>query len=156
MAKSNISVHIDRAAVLRMNQPTGMVHRYVSGIADEVLSEMFITVPERTGKMKSKLRKGKGSWSQSGVSVRVFSGAKYTTYVHGGTYDPILPKNGRAMKLRTLNPSLPMPRRKGQKHSAPLPPGTRVNKRYASAVGGQRANPFMSRALRNAMARHGH
>jgi hypothetical protein len=153
MAKSTISVHIDRSAVLRMNQPTGMVHRYVSGIADEVLAEMFITAPERTGKLKSKLKKGKGSWSQSGVSVRIFSGAKYTTYVHGGTYDPILPRNGRAMKLRTLNPALPMPRRKGQ---TPYPPGTRVNKRYASAVGGQRAKPFMTRALRNAMARHGH
>lgn len=150
MASASISVHIDRDAVIRMNQPTGMIHRWTVGIADEVVAVAIAEAPVRSGRMKAGIRRGTGSWSRSGVSVRVFSDAKYTTYVHGGTFGPIFAHTGRAMRLGSLNPRLPVATR-----AQPMR-GIRANRRAVKSVSGQRSNPFMSRALRQVLAAHGH
>lgn len=150
MASATIRVRIDRDAVIRMNQPTGMVHRWTVGLADEVLDICIVTAPERSGELKLGLHRGSGSWSRAGVSVRVISDAKHTTYVHGGTYGGITAKSHRAMRLGSLNPSLPIATRANRKSLV----GTRANRSHARMVGGQKAKPFMSRALRQVMAKH--
>lgn len=137
MAATRVSVYLDEAAIGRMTMPGGMIYDYVTHLTTEVVQVAHQTAPVLTGRMRSTIRRGGGSWNQYGCSERVFVGTDYAKYVLGGTNGPITSPRGR---LLTVGAS------QG---------GMFGRRTLAVSVRGQAANNFLGAALTRVMRAHG-
>lgn len=136
MATSRVSVYLDEAAIGRMTLPGGMIHAYVQHLTFEVLEIAWATAPVLTGRMRSSLSRGGGSYNQYGCSERVFVGVDYAKYVLKGTAGPIRSPLGRPMAVGASQ-------------------GGMFGVSWRMQVDGQAANNFLGAALTRVMRAHG-
>lgn len=133
-ANGNIRIVVHQSKIVGMHLPGGDIHRYVDALTDRTVQFAKIGAPKRTWKLTNSIRKEidmRGA-AAGRLTGRVRADAKYAKYVHEGTTGPITPKNGLWL-------------------SVPAYPGATRTKAKKS-VRGQRANPFLEDALRQAMA----
>lgn len=116
-----------------MSAPGGDVNNYVRRKTGLTAAVAQVNAPVRTGTLKRGIRTDVRTVRQGAVG-RVRSTARHSTWVHEGTYGPILPHGD----------FLWVPGRKGGTRRVKMP-----------EVAGQRANPFLADALRTVMGGRG-
>jgi hypothetical protein len=113
-----------------------MIYRWAKRLTDEVEVLAKTYCPKRTYNLANSIG-STASANQYGVFTKVRAGAHYAEYVHEGTHGPITPKHTPYLKFYGWGQwARPEPYRK-------------------SSVSGQRAQPFLRRALAEVMREHG-
>lgn len=118
--------------ITAMNAPSGMVYRYVEHRTDSTVRIAKVFAPKRTGRLAGGIRRDVRQTSRDRVVGRVRSTARHSQWVHEGTRTPITALTGGRMGDGML--------------SVPTFIGSSKRMRRR-AVKGQRANPFLERAL---------
>lgn len=115
------------SAITAMTAPGGDVYRYAhrKGQRTTLLAKM--NAPKRSGALVRGIRMDIRKTGRDRVVVRVRSQAAHSLFVHEGTTGPIYAHNPRGLWV---------PRRKY---------GT--SRRWRESVNGQKANPFLTRAM---------
>lgn len=113
----------------------GRVYRFTERVGDRARDRAERRAPVGQGTLRAGIT---GPYMQAGVQesiATVYSTAPHTLYVHEGTTGPIRRPGGGPMPIHSVT-------------NRSLVQG------YATSVRGQRANPFMWRALRSAVSRY--
>lgn len=131
-AHGEVTVVVYDSKITAMNLPGGMVYRYTDNKTESVLRAAKAFAPKRTGRLVGGIRKDVRTTSRDRVIGRVRSTAPHSTWVHEGTYGPIEARGTAEHGMMRL------PAWKG------APPGVTI---LRQRVAGQRANPFLTRAL---------
>lgn len=130
-SSGEVTVVVYDSRIDAMNFPGGMVYRYTERKVDSTVRYAKVFAPKRTGRMAGQIRRDIRSL-RSGVVGRVRSPARYSAYVHEGTGPFIYPTSGKYL-------SIPQSRYSVSRRT--LKPFVR----------GQRANPFLQRAMETAV-----
>jgi hypothetical protein len=123
--------------ITAMNAPGGQVYAYTRHKTEATLRAAKMFAPKRTGRLAGGIRIDVRQTSPDRVVGRVRATARHSMWVHEGTYGPITAHTGGRMHDGKL--------------SVPVFIGAKRRMRRA-AVAGQRANPFLERALAVGMA----
>ncbi len=120
----------------------GQVGRWATARQREIVVQAKIDAPTRYGELVMGIRAGGAR--KVGTSLRriILSTAGHSRFVHEGTTGPIFARRYGFMLVPSFDGAAPL--RKG---------GTELTARRT--VAGQRANPFLVRAGRTVMLRHG-
>lgn len=131
MAKP-ISYRVHENAVMAYMRPGGEVYDELDKIGRNISKYGKAFAPKRTGDLARNIRanrpKTEGPYKGS---VLVYNNIRYARYVHEGTTGPIRAKSGKAMRFRTKRGAGPY--------------------MFAMSVSGQRANPYLERAVETSM-----
>jgi hypothetical protein len=121
----------------------GQVGRWASRVQREIAAESKVEAPKRTTELAASIHAA-GALKVGRFALRriIAADAGHAEFVHEGTSGPIFPKHGRFLLVPANPGDLPM--RQG---------GTNLVER--ESVRGQTANPFMTRAARTVLLRHG-
>jgi hypothetical protein len=121
----------------------GQVGRWASRVQREIATESRLEAPKRTTELAGSIHAA-GALKTGRFALRriIAADAGHSKYVHEGTTGPIFPKFGRFL-LVPANPG-DLPLRQGG-----------INLVERDHVRGQSANPFMTRAARTVLLRHG-
>ena len=126
---SEVRVVVYDSAIHRMNQPGGDVYRYTARKVRQTTLAARDFAPKRSGYLASRIE-GEVRPRRSSVRGFVRSRADYSRYVHEGT-GPVIYPHGDYLSVPKFKRST-----------------LRVKRTH---VRGQRANPFLERALRFTM-----
>lgn len=130
-SSGGVRVVVYDSRIQAMSAPGGDVFRYAQRKAQRTASFAKAFAPKRTGRLAAGIRSDTRTVVQGAVG-RTRSTAHYSAYVHEGTTGPIVATNSEK--------GLWVPRRKyGYKRG------------WRDSVAGQRANPFLDRALSASM-----
>lgn len=129
---------VHELAVFGYTNPGGEVYDVIYDIAKDARNlAKTIYAPIKTGKLRKNIAAGRpDKTGPYGVSGYVSNNLKYAHFVHYGTTGPITAHGGQKMKFAA---------------SKPRADGTSFFI-YAKSVSGQKANPYLARALTHAMA----
>lgn len=133
-AQGEVTVVVYDSKITAMNAPGGMVYRYTDHKTESVMRFAKAFAPKRTGRLAGGIRKDVRQTSRDRVVGRVRSTARHSKWVHEGTYGPIVGKGARHDNMMRL------------------PPYGMYGAKLKAQVAGQRANPFLARALAPGMA----
>lgn len=128
-------VYVRNEAISAMFARSGEVGALNSRIMARITARAIAAAPSRSGALKAAHRNGgalkRGKYVNIGT---VYNTSEHASYVHEGTYGPILPKTSTKMHL---------------------PAGGGYSARALSSVAGQRANPWMTRAANRVLSTYG-
>lgn len=121
--------------ISRLFDAMGTVGRPMTRLQREIYAEAILAAPSRSGELKASHR-NKGARKAGPYRIRGFieNTSAHAEFVYKGTHGPIFPRRRRFLRF---------PGRGG------------VGFTYKRWVRGQRANPWMERAARTVLSRHG-
>lgn len=126
-----VTVIVYDSRISALSFPGGSVYHYIDRKTESTVRYAKAFAPKRTGRMAGQIRKDVRPL-RSGTVGRVRSPVYYSVYVHEGTGPIILPKSGRYL-------SIPQSRYSTSR------------RRLKPFVRGQRANPFLEKAMKAAV-----
>lgn len=130
MARSRVIFVPNQPGISSMNFPGGHVYRFTRRMGRNTSALGRRYAPSRTGEMVRGIDDPIVTPRPSGVDAFVWSTAGHTMFVHEGTRTPITRPNGGWMPIHNASRTAVLTFRK--------------------RVRGQRANPFLANALRDA------
>lgn len=137
-----VHVQVYRARLELLMTDAGSVGRWASARQREIAMQARVEAPTRYGDLVAGIRAGGAR--KTGMTLRriILSTAGHSRYVHEGTHGPIFANRYGTLLVPAYEGAAPL--RKG---------GTNIIARRS--VRGQSANPFLVRAGRKVMLRHG-
>lgn len=141
-SRGRVVVTIDEVRLESEFAESGQVGRWGSSVQREVVLEGKLEAPKRTTELANSIHAAGALRRRFGLERIIRVDAEYAAFVHEGTSGPIFPKHGRVLLVPAHRGGLPM--RQG---------GDDIVERQS--VRGQTANPFLTRAGRTVMLRHG-
>lgn len=130
-----VRIRVFDSRLFAMNAPGGDVHGWMARIQDDTVVMARFYCPKRTGELSASIR-GTIGYNQLGVFVNVYAETHYAKYVHEGTTGPIFPRTAPYLRWVGWGPWA----------------GKIWRRKY---VQGQRAQPFLYRAMRRTLRRRG-
>lgn len=130
MARSRVIFIPNQAGISSMNFPGGHVYRFTRRMGRNTTALGRRYAPSRTGTLRRGIDEPIVTPRPGGVDAYVWSTAARSLFVHEGTRTPIMRPNGGWMPIHNAT------------RTAVLT--------FRRRVRGQRANPFLARALRDA------
>jgi hypothetical protein len=130
MARSRVVVVINHAGISSMNYPGGHVYQFTRRMGRNTSHLGRVFAPKRRGELAAGVDEPNMRSFATGVEAFIWSTARHTMWVHEGTRTPITRPNGGIMPIHNASRTAVIA--------------------FRSAVRGQRANPFLARALRDA------
>lgn len=127
---ARVVVIINHVGISSMNYPGGHVFQFTRRMGRNTSALARRYAPRRRGELIQRIRDPQVESRPNGVDAFVESAARHSLFVHEGTRTPITRPGGGVMPIHNAS------------RTAVLT--------YKRAVRGQRANPFLARALRDA------
>lgn len=135
---------VDRAAIARLVQPSGMVDRWLRDIALEIMLDAKAAAPMRSGRLRDSIGSDRRGSTATRVTFRVYASVPYAAYVERGTTGPITANLARSPGGQFTGGRGWLPVGKSQGHIST----------YAKSVRGQAAQRFLQRSMEEVLSYH--
>jgi hypothetical protein len=138
ISSTRVRVSVNSSALDRMFLPGGDVWAWGRRVGLEMMEVAIATAPSRTGYLKTQHGFNQTPVGKQHARVTIYNDSDYARFVHGGTTGPIT--SNRAGGMLTIRPA----------------PYSWFHREVpVMSVRGQSANPWLSNAMQDVLARHG-